>query len=151
MSKPINYLAKVKSFKIWKWRKNCSCFWHCLLLVWQASALMNQVWIRQRFCHFHLTTSSDVSKVSTTNLGDSIYCMKYFWSLSKIKTIKNGGRSSRGGLEVERLLHKLHGSFSVDQSPLGACMNVTSFVSTTKLEIDIKDRLEEYSQYSFND
>ena len=30
--------------------------------------------------------------------------------------------SSRGGLEVERFLHKLHDSVSVDQSPLGACM-----------------------------
>ena len=29
-------------------------------------------------------------------------------------------KSRRGGLEVERLLHKLHGSVSVDQSPLGA-------------------------------
>ena len=30
--------------------------------------------------------------------------------------------SSRGGLDVECLLYKLHDSVLVDQSPLGACM-----------------------------
>ena len=38
--------------------------------------------------------------------------------------------SSRGGLEGERLLHKLHDSVAVDQSLLGACMSI--FLTHTK-------------------
>ena len=30
--------------------------------------------------------------------------------------------SSRGGLVVERLLHKMHDSITVDRIPLGACI-----------------------------
>ena len=40
----------------------------------------------------------------------------------KMSSITIFYKSSRGGLEVERLLHKLHDSILVDQSPLGACM-----------------------------
>ena len=42
--------------------------------------------------------------------------------LTSLVLLSSNLKSSRGGLEVEHLLHKLNDSVSVDQAPLGACM-----------------------------